>query len=353
MSEFTPNGKRGAESAPRQCEAAPDSRPSVGRRVWRWTRVALALGMVGWVVVAARPARLWETLRDARFLWVLAAAPCALGAALLDAARLYWLMRPHGYRGGLWGVVKTNFVVNFASLFLPGTVGGGAVAWYRLSRPDRLRAQAFAALTLNAVLKIVVVCGLGAAALGLDPKLGGAYRGLTGLLLGGALAPVAGIALLLWTGLAGWMGRTHHRLFARFLPERLNLAVDNVVESFETYRGSRGEVVWAVAAGFVSRLLANVGFLFCLYAVSAPFSYVRLVWIMCATEASSMLPLTLSGFGLCQVTYVELMYVFGVGRARALASHIVGWVALLPVYAAGAAIMLREAAGRGEGERGK
>ena len=325
-------------------DGAPLGGPGVGARVWRWTRVVLALGLVVWLVVLAKPGRLWDTLRGAQYLWALAAAPCALFATLLDALRLYLLMRPHGYRGGLWGVVKTNFVVNFTSLFLPGTIGGGAVAWYRLSRPDALRAQTFAALTLNTALKVAVICALGALALAVDPDLGGAYGGVMGILLLGAATPLAGIALMLWTPAPGWVGALYRHVFAGFMPERVTQAVANVVESFERYRDARWSVLAATAVGFVSRLAANVGFLFCLFAVSVPFSYARLLWIMCATEAASMIPLTLSGFGLCQVTYVELMKVFGVTRAKALASHLVGWTSLAPVYAAGALILLFEAA---------
>ena len=339
-------------SAP-ESSAPPESaeRRSRAAVVWRWVRVALAVGLVVWLVIVARPGRLWDTLKATRLLWVLAAAPCAMVATLLDAGRLYLLMRPHGYRGGLWGVVKTNFVVNFTSLFLPGTVGGGAVAWYRLSRPDALRAQTFAALTLNTALKVSVICVLGALALAIDPELGGAYGGLTGVLLLGAIAPLAGIALMLWTRAPRWVGAVYHRLFSGLAPERLTRAVDNTVESFERYRDARWSVLGATAVGFASRLIANVGFLFCLFAVSVSFSYVRLLWIMCATEAASMIPLTLSGFGLCQVTYVELMNAFGVDRAKALASHIVSWAALAPVYAAGALILLLEAARSQHGNR--
>ena len=56
-----------------------------------------------------------------------------------------------------------------------------------------------------------------------------------------------------------------------------------------------------------------------------------------------MIPLTLSGWGLPQVAYVSLYALSGVSAGQALASHIVSWVAILPVYAVGASILLAEA----------
>jgi len=58
-----------------------------------------------------------------------------------------------------------------------------------------------------------------------------------------------------------------------------------------------------------------------------------------------MLPLTLSGLGLPQVTYVGLLAAVGIAASQAVASHVLMWVAWLPMYLVGAGILLRESLG--------
>ena len=179
------------------------------QRVGGWLRLLLVLAMIAGLVVIARPSRLWSALAGAEYLWVLAAVPVAVCAILLDALKLYWLVRPVGFSGGWWSVARTTLVVNFVSLFLPGTVGGGAVAWYRLARPDKLHAQMFVALSLNAALKVVAICGVGALALALDVQAAQEHRAWIVPLLIVAALPTLARLLMITTGLAGALKRFH------------------------------------------------------------------------------------------------------------------------------------------------
>lgn len=323
-------------------EAGEDARP-LRSRLWRWSRILVALVLVAGVVVVARPGDLWRTLRGASYGWVALAVPLVVVSVFLDAFRLHCLMTPHGFSAGLRSVLRTNLVVNCVSVFLPGTVGGGAVAWYRLSRPDNLRAQTFAALALNTVLKLVVVSGLGAVALAFDATARGAYQEWIAPLALLAAAPFGALALMLWTPATPWVKAMHQGFFSRFLPRFARDAILKILESFETYRGSKRSVLGALLVGFGSRLILNLAAYYCLVAVGGGAGYARLLWIMCATEAAAMMPFTLSGWGMPQVAYVGLLGLTGVAPDVALASHVAMWVAMLPVYLAGAGILLREA----------
>jgi len=322
-----------------------DSSASGAGRGWlRWARVALAVGLLVYVVGLARPDRLWEAVTRARYAWALAGVVFALLSTWLDAVRLHLLMVPFGFGGGLWGVFRTTLVVNYVSLFLPGTVGGGAVAWYRLSRPEGLRAQALAALAANAGLKAAAVFGVGAAALALDAGALGDSQAWLALLWAGAAAALGGTTIMLWTGAATWAKGFVLRL-GRWAPRRLVEAGVKVMEAFERYRGARGAALGALAASVASRAVGNAFLLFALYAVGVDMSYARVLWITCVMEAVGMLPLTPSAIGLTQVTQVGLMGLFGVSADRALAANLMGWLFMAPVYAAGALVTLREAAG--------
>lgn len=311
-------------------------------RVWWWVRLVAVLGMVVGLVVWAKPARLTESLASAHMGWVAAAMPLAVAAVGLDALRLFLLMTPVGFREGLWSVVRTSYVVNFVSLFLPGTIGGGAVAWYRLSSGDNLRAQSFVALALNSFMKLLAVCALGAAGLAFDAQASGEYRAWVLPLVIAAALLVAAFPVMLWTRLATRLKELHVAWLGGVMPERVHAAARKMLESLEAYPAAKGRVLTALAVGFVRCALGGVTVLFCLYAVGVEVPYARALWIICVVEASGMLPITMAGIGLPQVAYVGLLALSGVAAAQGLASHVVGWVALVPVHLLGAGIMLRE-----------
>ena len=312
-------------------------------RLWHWLRVAIVLGMLAGLVVIAKPSRLWQTIASAQPVWVLAVAPI-LCATMCDSFKLYCLARPVGFKGGWWSVVQTNLVVNFVSQFMPGTIGGGAVAWWRLSHADNLRAQMFTALGLNTVLKLVVIGGAGGLALALDAQTVGPYHVWTAPLLAVSVLPLGLYLLMVFTPLATWLKRSHAVMTGHFLPLKVHDAIRKVLESVESYRGAWPSALMALALG-LARLLVGVWVpVFCLRAVGAPsLGYVRLLWMSCTVEVAGMIPLTLSGWGLPQVTGVALLAMYGVTTGQAVAAVILSVAAQLPVYLAGAGILLSEA----------
>ena len=186
-----------------------------------------------------------------------AAVPVAVCAILLDALKLYWLVPPIGFTGGWWSVARTTLVVNFVSLFLPGTVGGGAVAWYRLARPDKLHAQMFVALSLNAALKVVAICGVGALALALDVQAAQEHRAWIVPLLIVAALPTLILLLMIATGLAGGLKRFHVKSLPGLMPHRLHEALRKILESLETYRAHAPNLLAALGAN-VARVFVGI-----------------------------------------------------------------------------------------------
>ena len=58
-------------------------------------------------------------------------------------------------------LVKINFITFFYSLFLPGELMGGAVRWYKLSKPEGKRAQALACIILTRTISIFTLTFVG------------------------------------------------------------------------------------------------------------------------------------------------------------------------------------------------
>ena len=310
-----------------------------------FARLILVLGLLVALVVIAKPDQLWAALSQGDYLFVLAAVPLLVGATMLDAFRLYLLMLPHGYRQGWWAMVRTNFVVNFLSTFLPGTIGGGVVAWYRLARPERLHAQTFTALALNTTLKFVAMCTVGAGMLALDVAREDEYAKLMLPLSVCAVLPLAGFFTMLWTPATAWLRRLNVIFSARVVPRKISDGVEKLIQSIENYRPNWPGVLMGLAASIARIALTVLAVQCCLHAFNVKsLTFVRVAWIMACVEAAAMLPFSLSGLGLPQATMAGLFITSGIARSTAVAVTFVSYIPVLPILLVGACILLFEAA---------
>jgi hypothetical protein len=163
-------------------------------------------------------------------------------------------------------------------------------------------------------------------------------------LLAVAALPLGLYLLMICTPLPTWLKQSHALMAGRLLPLRVHDAIRKILESVESYRGAWPSALMALAFA-LARLLVFVWVpIFCLRAVGAPpVGYARLLWISCAMEVSGMIPLTLSGWGLPQVTGVALLGLSGVSTGQAVALGVLSPAAQLPVYLGGAGVLLAEA----------
>jgi len=312
-------------------------------RTWWWIRLVLVVGMIVALVVMARPGMLWEELSSAEYLLALGAVPFVFGAAFIDALRLHLLLLPHGYRQGWWATVRTNLVVNAVSPFLPGTVGGGAVAWYRLALPDKLHAQAFTALGVNMLLKFVAISAVGAAALALDARASQAHGRYVLPLLLCAAAPLAVFFLMLYTGLTRTLKALNQRFVVTRFPRLLGNPLRKALESIETYRRQPFVVVVGLGSCVVRAAVGAMAAVLCMKAVGIEQAgLMRMLWILAASEIAGMMPFTMSFFGLPQVAFVGLLVACGIAKDQALAANILLGATLIPMLLAGALILLLE-----------
>ncbi len=318
-------------------------RPPAWRRVWRVARVLLVLGIVAALVLYADPAELWRALKSANYLLVLAGLPIMLAAMVCDSLKVFLLMRPHGYRSGWAYVFRTVLIVNFASAFLPGTVGGGVITWYRLARPEGQRAQAFTAVSMNTAIKLIVILSLGACGAAIYSRSAEVDPLLVWVLAAGAALPLFGLALMLWTPLPIRVREWFSARLETRLPGRVGAGLRKILESLETYQRARPAVLGAFVMGCARRLIEVGAILLYVRAVGVEeIGYLPLLWIACIAEAVGMLPLSPSGFGLAQAGFVGMLVAVGVGPDKALAANLVSYVVLLIIYMTGGLLLMQE-----------
>lgn len=263
--------------------------------------VALLVWVFGDPQVRADAARLWQ-LADGR--WVLLGLLAAGMNELAGVFRWRCCLHLAGLRVSWRRAASLHFMGLFATLFLPGAVGGDAVkiAWLAAEFPQRKIGGVLAALMDRLTGLMTIAFAAFIIALGRStwfeqtPLTASLFRGVM------IFFAVTCGGLLLW-GIAS-RPRWIHR-HPQWLPMRAH--VIEIAGIFDAYAADPRRAAAAVALSFVA-----LGSFFCIYycaarALGAPVPLLDMFSIMPIVDVITMLPVTLSGIGLREKTFEALL----------------------------------------------
>lgn len=103
---------------------------------------------------------IFQTIRQARIPFVLLAL-IIIPVQVWVAARQVKTFTDHHQMGfSTKEIFDINFSIHFYSLFLPGTLAGGAVRWHKFSKKNEKRAEALAVIVVNRLMNMIAMVGL-------------------------------------------------------------------------------------------------------------------------------------------------------------------------------------------------
>jgi uncharacterized membrane protein YbhN (UPF0104 family) len=247
--------------------------------------------------------------------------------ALLAADRVVtiwrWivLVRATGQQVSVKSAAWIHMVSSFVGVATPGGIGGDAARAYTLAQRTTQGSDAVASIAMDRVLGLFSLV----------------LVGLFGVLLWGRQTgtPAAGLALLAILGGLGcvallWIDRFVGVLVPiRLRSTRIGTRVVRIADAISQYRGHQGVLAFVLTLSVVVQVLRmTIGFTY--YLVFMPVGLITM-----------LLPISLGGFGLPQLSFVLLLEAQGVPRPDALALStliiVTGLVANLP----GALLYLR------------
>jgi glycosyltransferase 2 family protein len=288
---------------------------AAGNRTALLLKLAVAATLIGLLVQYASPSNIALAIRSANLWLVLAVVPMILLSMWLAAAQLKFLTDCHGMNLSLMRIIGINASIEFYNLFLPGFIAGGVIRWYRLSKENRMRAQAFAVIAMSRLLNLVSLIGLGI---------------LGWLIEDTSAAPPFAIALLAVSllALAGGLFALSNQQFANgarresiddgkartFVKDKLLKLMDAVTEYRQIPASGRMQLGFLAVSWQLVMILST--YMFCL-ALSISVSLSALAWIRAVVTLALLVPVTISGFGLREGCWVYFLGLYGVAPAEA------------------------------------
>lgn len=239
--------------------------------------------------------------------------------SILGALQLKLLIRKSGINLNVLQILEINLLISFYLIFLPGTLVGGGMRWYKFSKAGGKAAESLVAVIFNRFLEtfLVIVMGFG-----------------FWLLSGGAFIQDAGLGLLflmLVTILLWFFITRSSKWFYSWLEARKNKIKNSVLQKLlEKFK----QIVYAVSVyaefsffelaliilvGITKLLVGVLSLQFLAMSVDIFLSYINMGWINSIVSLTTLLPFSISGLGYREVSLVAILSTFGISANLALA----------------------------------
>jgi glycosyltransferase 2 family protein len=283
-------------------------------------KVAVSVGLLGWVVHKAGLGNIAHTLANASVAWLAAALLLGFAATCVQATQWHALLEAHGLRRTWWRCLRLVFVGNTFNSILPSSIGGDVARAMMVADSPAERVPAASTVVLQRLCNFPGMIVL--MTLGLILTLGDSRASEIRLVaLAGVLIGTGGLALCM-TPLLGRLAALP--VLQRGRPGRI---LARLLAALDAFRGRRSELLFASARGTAFWGLSVVNQWAFMHAVGVPIPLTYAAIVVTTINALTMLPISINGYGIRENGFSRwLGPLFGSSAAAAQKGTAVGFL---------------------------
>lgn len=306
--------------APLSKSATPQARRSVPLHrkkgpvfLFKFILSALLMGLVFYHVPVTD---LLQRFQGVLWGWLAAALLIAIVSEWVNAKQMALILQAQSIHLATAKVCRINLLTYFYSLFLPGTLAGGAVRWYHFSRGNQRPTEALAAILFNRLLETALLIILGLLFwLWEQEAAQEVLRGPALILISATL--LALYAFSFTRRFYTWM---HGLITLRFIPLWASGRLQKLLDCMRTFSGLGLSFHMAmIVLGLARNLIMIISLYFLALSLELSLSLAALAWVRCCITLLLILPISIGGFGLREGAFVLLLAPYGIAPAQALA----------------------------------
>jgi uncharacterized protein (TIRG00374 family) len=291
-----------------------------GRNARRALKIIIIIGLfIGlfWIVPVEE---VIIALVTADLIYLLPGLVLILPSVYLGAVQLKLLIRKHGINLSVFQILVINLIIKFYLLFLPGTLVGSGMRWYKFSRADGKVTESLVAIVFNRLLETFLVVALGLGFWLLSGEVIFQDKGI------GLLVLLSG-TIILWFILTRasllmyeWF-KSHDFKAQRPFWQNLINKFEKLLSAVSTYADfSALELFLVVTFGVVRILLSIVSFQLLAKSVGIELPFIDMGWIHSVVAMTALLPFSIAGgLGYREVSLIAMLGTFGISADLALA----------------------------------
>ncbi len=239
-------------------------------------------------------------------------------------------------------ILHINFLTEFYNLFLPSYLAGGVIRWHKLSKDNKKRAEAFAALILNRLVGTLTLALFGFICWKFDSTtIPNDYYGIFLFTLFGGLLCVY-VLLFSKHVFKIFNYLSLHRKF-RLVPIPIANGIRKLIHASIQYQKlSLCEHGLIFFLSCFWQILGSIFFLLIALSMGVDIRFESLGWIRSILSLLLFLPVSISGFGVREGGLIFLFAYFGISPATAIAFSFLVFAKTLLLGLIGALLEVKE-----------
>jgi len=294
----------------------------MSKRKWTILRFAIAIAIIIFLFTKISIPNVIVSILSAKLHYIIPAFIITLFSWLIISYRLKFFSALQGLAISTFQALEINLSALFYGLFLPGgNLTGGVIKFYKLSRKDNKLSEALVALALDRVFATVALCvvGLFFWMLSIPEDSNLIVLSMIFILLG-----LTGFCILIFFDRDHWVIKWLLSLVNKvYLSPKLN----RFVESLSGLgRIPLRSLIFMIIISIISQLLNVLVFYLLLLSIDLNVPLVSIGWIRSVVVLVTMIPISISGMGLREGSFMLLLGVFGVSNNSAFAYSIIVFV---------------------------
>jgi uncharacterized protein (TIRG00374 family) len=217
-----------------------------------------------------------------------------------------------------FALMKINFVTQFYALVLPGELSAGVVKLHKLSKQNKMRAQAAACIVLSRTINTLCLAASGIIFFLVEMPYNSVSIGTS--LVFGLLAASLLYLSIINASMSSRLENLASKSKPAKMPHRLHEIISKVWNSMKQFHELRFATL--NYSFFLSLLfqLAGVFFIYLIMqALGINVSIISLTWIRASVAFIQMLPISISGLGVREGAFVFLLKEYAVSGPDAMA----------------------------------
>ena len=292
------------------------------RRVQVILQLAFTLFLLILVLNSLNLLNLLQSLSAIDFRILFLSLLVTLGIRFIWAYQISISQAPLNMHFSVYEIFRIQMIATFYTLFLPGNLVAGGVSWYKLSQPGRKFIEAGALLIFFRLIQISSLICMGMIfALG-DPQLS-TPRFRTFIIIGIL------IIITLWilffsnqiTRIFNLIAKNFngHSPFIKSVFDKVERLINTILK-FRSL--GLNHLIFVFGLSLFAQLLVILSFFFIAKAVGIQLSIFVIGWISSFVNFVQMIPISIAGLGVREISYAVLLSDYGISIEQAVSYSI-------------------------------
>ena len=255
-----------------------------------------------------------KVLSSANIEIVILSATLPFVSYLTASYRLWQLVLNQGVKMTFLKIFEINLATIFYGLFLPGgNMAGGVVRVYKISAQDRRVVETLASITFDRVLATLALFIVGILFWMINKPSKSAY--LVSVMIVGAI-------LIVLLQIAVWSKYIPVLTNSIYLNNKSYIAskIKGMLRTISNYRGlSFQNYIILLVISIISQFIGILSYYLLAKSIGIEVSFTAMGWVRSAVILVTMIPVSISGFGLREGALLYLLHSYAVAADKTLA----------------------------------